>query len=151
MRNILLIKLCLHGRIQVEIEKLAGKVPVLLVNTQDFDWKALRDIRTTFMKARAEAKEEGSPLITELKTIKVFENLHDISQSQLLHCYFEYQCVIVVASGYMPSRSIRFSTSLSEINEKIWVSLDLFTFLKSKLTARFNGFLFIWYICFIVN
>ena len=84
------MKLRLHG-VQAEIEKLAGKVPVLLVNTQDFDWKALRDIRATFMKARAEAKEEGSPLITELKTIKVYENVHDISQSQLLHCYFEYQ------------------------------------------------------------
>ena len=68
--NIILMKLCLHG-VQVEIEKLAGKVPVLLVNTQDFDWKELRDIRATFMKARAESKQNGRTLITELKTIKV--------------------------------------------------------------------------------
>ena len=137
------MKLCLHG-VQVEIEKLAGKVPVLLVNTQDFDWKELRDIRATFMKARAEAKEEGSPLVTELKTIKVYENVHYISQSQLPHCYFEYQCVIVDASGYIPSRSIRFSTSLSKVNEKTWVSLDLFTIPKSKLTTDLNVFLFFW-------
>ena len=75
----------------MEFEKLAGKVPVLLLNTENFDWNALRDARIMFMKARAESKQNGRTLITELKTIKVYENVHDISQSQLLHCYFEYQ------------------------------------------------------------
>ena len=56
----------------MEFEKLAGKVPVLLLNTENFDWNALRDARIMFMKARAESKQDGKTLITELKTIKVY-------------------------------------------------------------------------------
>jgi platelet-activating factor acetylhydrolase len=57
----------------VEIQKLAGKVPVLLVNTEAFEWKELREIRAMFMRARNDAKEEdGRPLITELRTVKVY-------------------------------------------------------------------------------
>ncbi|KAH7296964.1 hypothetical protein KP509_26G046500 [Ceratopteris richardii] len=55
---------------KMEIEKLAGKVPVLLLNTENFDWKALRDARTMFMKARRDATQDGRPLVTVLKTIK---------------------------------------------------------------------------------
>ncbi|MCO5586450.1 hypothetical protein L7F22_040390 [Adiantum nelumboides] len=55
---------------KMEFEKLAGKVPVLLLNTENFDWKALRDARGIFMKARRDATQDGRPLVTILKTIK---------------------------------------------------------------------------------
>lgn len=55
---------------KMEYERLAGKIPVLLLNTENFDWKALHDARIMFIKARAEASEDGRGLITELKTIK---------------------------------------------------------------------------------
>ena len=63
------------------IQKLAGRVPVLLLNTEGFDWQALRNIRAIFMKARTEAKDEGRPLITELKTMKVYGNVQIDSYS----------------------------------------------------------------------
>ncbi|KAI5084595.1 hypothetical protein GOP47_0000764 [Adiantum capillus-veneris] len=55
---------------KMEFEKLAGKVPVLLLNTENFDWTALRDARGIFMKARRDATQDGRPLVTVLKTIK---------------------------------------------------------------------------------
>lgn len=55
---------------KMEFEKLAGKVPVLLLNTENFDWKALRDARTMFVRARRDATQDGRALVTELKTIK---------------------------------------------------------------------------------
>lgn len=55
---------------KMEFEKLAGKVPVLLLNTENFDWKALREARSTFLKARRDATLNGRPLVTSLKTIK---------------------------------------------------------------------------------
>lgn len=58
----------------MEFEKLAGKVPVLLLNTENFDWKALRDARTMFVRARRDATQDGRALVTELKTIKVFSH-----------------------------------------------------------------------------
>jgi hypothetical protein len=58
------------GHAQVDYSRLAGKVPVLLLNTESFNWAALRNGRKKFMKGRAQAHNEASPLITALMTIK---------------------------------------------------------------------------------
>ncbi|CAK9234888.1 unnamed protein product [Sphagnum troendelagicum] len=55
---------------EVDYSRLAGKVPVLLLNTESFNWAALRNGRKKFMKGRAHAHNEASPLITALMTIK---------------------------------------------------------------------------------
>lgn len=58
---------------QLEFNKSASKVPLILINTENFDWKALRDARLVFVNARLETGTQETPLVTELMTIKVFQ------------------------------------------------------------------------------
>nr|XP_024390730.1 platelet-activating factor acetylhydrolase 2, cytoplasmic-like isoform X2 [Physcomitrium patens] len=55
---------------QLDFDRVAGKVPLLLVNTELFEWNDLRRLRTLFLKARADARRDEQPLVTELFTIK---------------------------------------------------------------------------------
>ncbi|BBN00098.1 platelet-activating factor acetylhydrolase [Marchantia polymorpha subsp. ruderalis] len=55
---------------KVSIEKSAGRVPMLLLNTEKFDWKALREARLVFLDGRVAAASQEEPLVTDLYTIK---------------------------------------------------------------------------------
>lgn len=55
---------------QADYERVAGNVPVLLLNTEKFDWASLRDCRNKFLAARARSDSADST-ITELLTMKV--------------------------------------------------------------------------------
>ncbi|CAK9191998.1 unnamed protein product [Sphagnum troendelagicum] len=55
---------------QVHYERLAGKVPILFLNNEQFEWEELRRLRNVFLKARAEAESDGQPLVTQLITVK---------------------------------------------------------------------------------
>lgn len=46
---------------------------MILINTENFDWKALREARLVFLNARLESSSKENPLVTELMTIKVLE------------------------------------------------------------------------------
>lgn len=61
----------LKSTVQVSIEKSAGRVPMLLLNTEKFDWKALREARLVFLDGRVAAASQEEPLVTDLYTIKV--------------------------------------------------------------------------------
>ena len=54
---------------QADYDRVAGNVPVLLLNTEKFDWKSLRDCRNKFLAARA--RTIGDAAVTELMTMKV--------------------------------------------------------------------------------
>jgi hypothetical protein len=60
---------------QVDYSRLAGKSPVLLLNTEGFDWASLRDCRNKFLEGRAKADNVDTPLVTVLMTIKVSSHL----------------------------------------------------------------------------
>jgi hypothetical protein len=60
---------------QVDYSRLAGKLPVLLLNTEGFDWASLRDCRNKFLEGRAKADNVDTPLVTVLMTIKVSRHL----------------------------------------------------------------------------
>jgi platelet-activating factor acetylhydrolase len=68
---------------QVDYSRLAGKSPVLLLNTEGFDWASLRDCRNKFLEGRAKADNVDTPLVTVLMTIKVSSHL-SISMSPKL-------------------------------------------------------------------
>lgn len=51
-------------------EQHAGNVPVLLLSTEAFDWKALRECRMKFLSRREKTSIDGGSLVTELITIK---------------------------------------------------------------------------------
>ncbi|KAG0575776.1 hypothetical protein KC19_5G030000 [Ceratodon purpureus] len=53
---------------EADYERVAGNVPVLLLNTEKFDWKALKDCRNKFLAARA--RTSGEAAVTELMTMK---------------------------------------------------------------------------------
>ncbi|KAJ7523056.1 hypothetical protein O6H91_18G035600 [Diphasiastrum complanatum] len=56
---------------KVDYERVAGKVPVLLLNTESFEWKKLTDARKLFLDCRrAAANTTEDPLVTEVATIK---------------------------------------------------------------------------------
>lgn len=58
-------------RVQLDFDRLAGKVPLLLINTQYFEWDDLRRLRNLFLEARRQAQLDEQPLVTQLLTIKV--------------------------------------------------------------------------------
>jgi hypothetical protein len=60
---------------QVDYSRLAGKSPVLLLNTEGFDWASLRDCRNKFLEGRAKADNVDTPLVTVLMTIKGAEHM----------------------------------------------------------------------------
>uniref|UniRef100_A0A0C9RVT7 1-alkyl-2-acetylglycerophosphocholine esterase n=1 Tax=Wollemia nobilis TaxID=56998 RepID=A0A0C9RVT7_9CONI len=51
-------------------EQHAGNVPILLLNTEAFDWKALRECRLKLLRKRETMSINGRSLVTELITIK---------------------------------------------------------------------------------
>lgn len=53
---------------EADYERVAGNVPVLLLNTEKFEWKALKECRNKFLAARA--RTSGDAAVTELMTIK---------------------------------------------------------------------------------
>ncbi|KAL3688577.1 hypothetical protein R1sor_014886 [Riccia sorocarpa] len=55
---------------KVSFEKTAGRMPMLFVNTEKFDWKALREARMVFLNGREAAGTEEEPLLTDVYTIK---------------------------------------------------------------------------------
>ncbi|KAL2630587.1 hypothetical protein R1flu_015273 [Riccia fluitans] len=64
---------------KVSFEKTAGRMPMLFVNTEKFDWKALREARLVFLNGREAAGSEEKPLVTDVYTIKgtVHQNQSD--------------------------------------------------------------------------
>ncbi|KAH9570178.1 hypothetical protein CY35_02G027700 [Sphagnum magellanicum] len=60
---------------EVDYSRLAGKSPVLLLNTEGFDWASLRDCRNKFLEGRAKADNVDTPLVTVLMTIKGTEHM----------------------------------------------------------------------------
>lgn len=55
--------------VQADIERAVPDVPVLLLNTENFDSPAIKDNRNKFLAARARA--DGDSALTELMTMKV--------------------------------------------------------------------------------
>ncbi|CAM6093508.1 unnamed protein product [Calypogeia fissa] len=55
---------------KLEFNKSQSRVPMILINTENFDWKALREARMVFLNARLESSTKERPLVTELMTIK---------------------------------------------------------------------------------
>lgn len=51
-------------------DRVAGNIPVLLLNTENFNWESLKDCRKKFLNARAQACGEGDSVVTELLTMK---------------------------------------------------------------------------------
>lgn len=57
--------------VQADYKRAAGRTPVLLLNTEKFEWTSLKASRDKFLAARAQADSGGTPLVTELLTLKV--------------------------------------------------------------------------------
>ncbi|KAG0593326.1 hypothetical protein KC19_1G321500 [Ceratodon purpureus] len=65
---------------QLDFDRLAGKVPLLLLNTEFFEWDDLRRLRNLFLEARRKTQLDEQPLVTELVTIKVIEDSVSVSR-----------------------------------------------------------------------
>jgi hypothetical protein len=66
--------------VQADIQRAAGGVPVLLLNTENFDSPVNKDNRHKFLAARARAaKGDEYSAVTELITMKVSHGLIMIS------------------------------------------------------------------------
>ncbi|XP_024371813.1 uncharacterized protein [Physcomitrium patens] len=63
-----------------DFDRLAGKVPLVLVNTEHFEWDDLRRLRNLFLEARDESQLDEQPLVTKLFTIKLTQGTRHMDQ-----------------------------------------------------------------------